>query len=138
MRRRIESRASGGVPKKPLKKARCLLVGWARVKVQAVILPPLGTLNGSLAWPLLSWKPVTLPTAWQGSSGQEGSGVVAVSPRTTVVRVVLAAPAPATRAMRTARQPAVSVATAMRPRLRAGLAAMGAPCEDLDMPLLLS
>jgi hypothetical protein len=35
----IERRASGGVPKKPLKKERCLSVGWARVRVQALIVP---------------------------------------------------------------------------------------------------
>ena len=78
IRRRIARRASGGVPKKPLKKLRWLLVGWARVSVQDLTLPSRETRKGSWAWPLLTWKPVTLPTAWQGSDGQDGSGVVAV------------------------------------------------------------
>jgi hypothetical protein len=39
--------ASGGRPKKPLKNARCRLVGSERVMLQATIRPSLGTRNGS-------------------------------------------------------------------------------------------
>jgi hypothetical protein len=46
-----------------LKKLRCLLVGWARVSVQAFTLPSLRTRKGRLDWSVLTWKPVTLPTA---------------------------------------------------------------------------
>ena len=87
---------------------------------------------------MLTWKPVTLPIAWQGSSGQEGSGTVAVLPSTTVVFEVVAAPALApTRATRSARQPA----SADRQRQATAIPAdpaLTAPCEDLDMPMLLS
>src|SRR5690348_16287014 len=104
MRRRIARRASGGVPKKPLKKERCLLVGCARVRVQDLIVPLWLTKKGERVWPLLTWKPVTLPTAWQGSPGQDGSGTVAVWPSTTWVLGTSAAPAPATKAARMARE----------------------------------
>src|SRR6188472_4238452 len=120
MRRRIARRASGGVPKKPLKKERWLLVGCERVSVQDLILPGLRTLKGSEPWPVLTWKPVTLPIAWQGDSGQEGSGTVAALPRTTVVLVGLAAPALAPSATRSARQPASPITSARRPRTPAG------------------
>ncbi len=133
--RRIASRASGGVPKKPLKNERCLGVGWARVRVQALIVPSRGTENGRLAWLVLTWKPVTLPTAWQGESGQEGSGTVEVLPRTTVAvpgaAALAAAKAPtATRAQRTAPN------ASRRPRRRP--CPVGDACEDLDIQLLLS
>src|SRR5436305_9313711 len=111
-RRRIARRASGGVPKKPLKKERWLLVGCARVRVQALIVPSWGTRNGSCVCPLLTWKPVTLPTAWHGSSGQEGSGTVDVCPRITRVRGGLAASLwaarPTSRAREQARRPTTS------------------------------
>src|ERR1700746_2328007 len=55
------------------------------------MVPSWGTRNGSCVWPLLTWKPVTLPTALQGLSGQEGSGSPAVWPRITVVCGTLAA-----------------------------------------------
>ena len=83
--RRIARRASGGVPKKPLKKLRWLLVGWARVSVQDLIVPSVLTRNGFWLWSVETWKPVTLPTAWQGRFGQDGSGVVEVAPSVTVV-----------------------------------------------------
>src|ERR1700755_770170 len=100
MRRRIASRASGGVPKKPLKKLRWLLVGWARVRVHDLIEPSLLTRNGVWVWPLEIWKPVTLPTAWQGRFGQDGSGVEEVAPSVTVVCSTLAAPATGAPAIR--------------------------------------
>src|SRR3954454_20893036 len=136
MRRRIAKRASGGVPKKPLKKARWLLVGCARVRVQALIVPSFGTANGSRACPLLTWKPVTLPTAWQGSSGQDGSGSVAVWPRITVVRVTLAAPLSATWLASSARVQVSRPRTSQRP-LRSPAVGTAAD-ENLDMDLLLS
>jgi hypothetical protein len=40
-----------------------------------------------------SWKPVTLPTAWHGRFGHDGSGIVGVAPRVTVVLSTWAAPA---------------------------------------------
>ena len=136
-RRRIARRASGGVPKKPLKKERWLLVGCERVSVQDLILPSLRTLKGSDPWLVLTWKPVTLPIAWQGDSGQEGSGVVAVLPRTTVVFEVVAAPALAASATRSARQPASAISQ-RQPAATPADPALTAPCEDLDMPMLLS
>src|SRR5664279_4389169 len=127
-------RASGGVPKKSLKKARCELVGWARVSVQALIVPSRGTWKGWLVWPLLAWKPVTLPTAWQGSPGQEGSGAEAVLPSTTVVFSTPAALEPATTQAAIAREHAAS-ANPMRRTRR-----LVAPLTRFDAPdmLLLS
>src|ERR1700761_8936723 len=115
MRRRIASRASGGVPKKPLKKLRWLLVGWARVRVHDLIVPSVWTRKGFCAWPLETWKPVTLPTAWQGRSGQDGSGVLEVPPRVTVVVSTLPAVGAAAHAMAATRAPATRSAT-RRPR----------------------
>ena len=43
---------------------------------------------------MLTWKPVTLPIAWQGSSGHEGSGWAAVSPRYCGVQAQYAPPPP--------------------------------------------
>jgi hypothetical protein len=91
-------------------------------------------MNGSDAWPLLTWNPVTLPIAWQGISGQEGSGTLEVLPSTIVVRELVAAPAPATRATRMARAPTAAAAS---PRLTAGRVATASP-DILDIPLLLS
>ncbi|MFP5388669.1 MAG: hypothetical protein ACLGG5_05140 [Thermoleophilia bacterium] len=109
-RRRIARRASGGVPKKPLKKERWLLVGCERVSVQDLILPSLRTRKGSEPWLVLTWKPVTLPIAWHGDSGQDGSGIVAVSPSTTVVWAVslspVAAPAVPAKTTRSISSPA--------------------------------
>ena len=114
-----------------------MLVGSARVSVQAFTLPSLRTRKGRPPWSVLTWKPVTLPTAWQGSSGQDGSGVVAVLPSTTVVRELVAAPAPVAIATRAARQAASPIATAIWPRA-AIRSATPALWEDLDMPVLLS
>ena len=117
-RRRIARRASGGVPKKPLKKLRWLLVGWARVSVQDLIVPSVWTRNGFWVWPLETWKPVTLPTAWQGRFGQDGSGVAEVAPSVTVVFSTAAAAATAASAIRaTAAAPS---AMATRRPLREG------------------
>src|ERR1044072_5473354 len=135
MRRRIERRACGGVPKKPLKKVRWRLVGWGRVSVQDLTRPAGGTRKGSCDWWVLTWKPVTLPTAWQGSSGQEGSGTVDVSPRTTVVRELVAAPAPAKSATSKARHPANDSAIVARPRRRSD-SDPTVLSENLDMPML--
>src|ERR1700744_3971534 len=109
MRRRIASRASGGGPKKPLKKVRWLPVGWARVSVHDLIVPFVWTRNGFWVWPLETWKPVTLPTACQGWSGHDGSGGAAVWPSVTVVVSTSAPSATATSATR---------ATAIAPRTR--------------------
>src|ERR1700759_4122374 len=100
MRRRIARRASGGVPKNPLKKVRWLLVGCARVSVHDLIVPSVLTRNGLLFWSVETWKPVTLPTAWQGMFGQDGSGVSDVAPSVTVVFSTPAAPAAAASAIR--------------------------------------
>src|ERR1044072_8267998 len=116
---RVERRAGGEVTKKPLKKARWRLVGWARVSVQALTRPSRGTRKGSCDWSVATWKPVTLPTAWQGSSGQEGSGTVA-------------APAPAARTTRVARQPARAAASVNLP-VAAIRPSAPALCEYLDM-----
>src|ERR1044072_5942583 len=132
MRRRIERRACGGVPKKPLKKVRWRLVGWGRVSVQDLTRPAGGTRKGSCDWSVATWKPVTLPTAWQGSSGQEGSGTVAVLPRTTVARESVAAPAPAARTTRVARQPARAAASGNLP-VAAFRPSAPALCESLAM-----
>src|SRR6476619_7896539 len=84
--------ASGGRPKNPLKNARWRGVGTERVIVQPVISPFLGTRKGRLPSALWIWKPVTLPTARQGASGQDASGVCGVWPRMMVVRFSAAAP----------------------------------------------
>ena len=92
-----------------------MLVGCASVNVHDLTLPSRGTWNGRLVWSVLIWNPVTLPTAWQGDSGQEGSGVVLVWPRTTVVLELVAAPAPPTETTTvTARQTIRIVATTPR------------------------
>src|ERR1044072_6721929 len=129
---RVERRAGGEVTKKPLKKARWRLVGWARVSVQALTRPSRGTRKGSCDWSVATWKPVTLPAAWQGGAGQEGSGTVAVLPRTTVARESVAAPAPAARTTRGARQPARAAASVNLP-VAAIRPSAPALCEYLDM-----
>src|ERR1700742_3952799 len=133
MRRRIASRASGGVPKNPLKKVRWLLVGCARVSVQDLIVPSVWTRNGFWVWPLETWKPVTLPTAWQGWLGQDGSGVAAVWPSVTVVFSTFAAPAPPANAATEARaiRATAPSAKATRRPLREG--AVKARREVLDI-----
>jgi hypothetical protein len=80
---------------------------------------------------LLTWNPVTLPTAWQGSSGQEGSGSVEVWPRITVVCGTLAASLSATRLARSASEQASRPA---RSQLFLRNPAVDTPAdEDLDM-----
>src|ERR1700742_5196494 len=127
MRRRIASRASGGVPKKPLKKRRWLPGGWARVSVHDLIVRLVWTRNGFWAWPLETWKPVTLPTAWQGWSGQDGSGVAAVWPSVTVVFSTSAPSATATSATR---------ATTIAPRTRVIREVLGMGTAPLTKGLL--
>src|ERR1044072_8677400 len=132
MRRRIERRARGGGPQQPLEQARRRVGGRARVSVQALTRPSRGTRKGSCDWSVATWKPVTLPTAWQGSSGQEGAGTGAVLPRTTVARESVAAPAPAARTTRVARQPARAAASVNLP-VAAIRPSAPALCEYLDM-----
>src|ERR1700760_5105043 len=127
MRRGIPRRPAGGVPKKPLKKVRWLPVGWARVSVHDLIVPLVWTRNGFWVWPLETWKPVTLPTAWQGWSGQDGSGVAAVWPSVTVVFSTSAPLATATSATR---------ATARTPRARVIREVLGMGTAPLTKGLL--
>ena len=77
-RRRIARRASGGVPKKPLKKERWLLVGWARVSVQDLIVPSCGTRNGLTRLAVADLEAGDAADRLAGQPGQDGSGVVAV------------------------------------------------------------
>ena len=86
---------------------------------------------------MLTWKPVTLPTAWQGDSGQEGSGTVAVLAEDDG-RLGGRRRAGACSDRDEEHEAAASAITsASRPRVPAD-PALTAPCEDLDMPLLLS
>ena len=84
-----------------------------------------------LVWPLLTWKPVTLPTAWQGRSGQEGSGSDAVWPRITVVLPTFAVSLLAARPTRSVSAQASRPKIACRP-LRVPAAASAA-CEILHI-----
>src|ERR1700710_1725709 len=138
MGRRIASRAWGGVPKKPLKKERCLLVGCARVRVQDLIVPLCMTRKGERAWPLLTWKQATGPAAWQGRVGQEGSGTVEVWPSTTWVLGTLPALAPVTRAVSIAREQISIARPSADGRTPRGAPVAGTPGENLDIALLLS
>ena len=117
-RLRIAIRASGGGPKKSLKKARCLLLGSAREMLQAVISPLSVTRKGRFSLGVRAWKPVTLPIARQGSCGQEGGGS-GPAPSTSVV---LPARAPAPEASASRRQ-AQARATDARQRGRRAAAA---------------
>jgi hypothetical protein len=65
-----------------------------------LIVPSVLTRNGFWDCPLETWKPVTLPTAWQGRFGQDGSGVEDVAPSVTVVFSTPAAVATAAIAIR--------------------------------------
>ena len=112
------------------------MVGCARVRVQDLIVPSWGTMKGERVWPLLTWKPVTLPIAWQGRAGQDGSGTVEVWPRTTVVLGTLAALAPTARALKVAREPTANTRISQRPR--PGASAAITPFKDLDIHMLLS
>src|SRR4051812_38540898 len=128
--------ASGGRPKNPLKNARWRVVGKESVIVQPVISPSLGTRNGRLPSALRIWKPVTLPTARQGDSGQDASGLCGVLPRMMVVRLA-AAPAPGGLLISPAHThtAATAVAAARAPR-RSAIPA--APILDFDIRKLLS
>ena len=97
-RRRIARRASGGVPKKPLKKERWLLVGWARVSVQDLTLPSRGTRNGRL---VLVGADLEAGDAADRLAGRLGAGGVGrrrgLAEDDRRAASVVAAPAPPTR-----------------------------------------
>src|SRR4051812_33571280 len=128
--------ASGGRPKNPLKNARWRVVGKESVIVQPVISPSLGTRNGRLPSSLRIWKPVTLPTARQGDSGQDASGVCGVWPRTILVRLA-AAPAPGGLLISPAHTHTAAIAAAATRALRRSAIA-AAPVLDFDIRKLLS
>src|SRR5262249_24560762 len=83
---------------------------------------------------VLTWKPVTLPIAWQGDSGQDGSGVVAVLPSVTMTFAWPATLVPAASPATTAANSKVATIAVRRPRRRAD-SALEPACEDLDMPV---
>src|SRR6187455_1935566 len=105
---RTEMRAVGGPSKKSSKKSICFWLGRDILIDQATMAPLKGAAKGLLVRPIVLWKPVVLPIAWQ-ESGHEGTAGAA-APRTTVLGAASAVPRLVTTTIAAAKRAAVSSA----------------------------